>query len=155
MNAVLRPATTADVAALVELRALMFTDMGVDAEGQDWQALARDWFLRAVGDPSVCLVVVEDGDAVVSSGMAEVRSGAPGPTCPTGRTAYLSNLVTRREARGRGHAGRCLAHLLEWAAGHADRVELHASEDGMAMYRRLGFAETANPAMRLTVRRAD
>ena len=66
------------------------------------------------------------------------------PTCPTSST--------RRRARGRGLASQCMAHLLEWAAEHADRVELHASEDGgRAKYRRMGFIETANPAMRLAL----
>lgn len=155
MTANLRPAIAADVAALVEMRALMFTDMGVEARDRNWRVSAHGWFLRAVGDPSVCLVVIEDGDTLVSCGMAEIHRGAPGPTCPTGRTAHLSNLVTRREDRGRGHARRCLTHLLEWAAEHADRAELHASDDGMSMYRRLGFEETANPAMRLTLTLAD
>lgn len=153
MSAVLRPATADDVAALVELRALMFADMGMTAEGAEWRASASAWFARAVEDPAICLVVVEDDDRLLACGMAEVHHGAPGPTCPTGRTAHLSNLVTRREARGRGLASRCLAHLLAWAAEHADRVELHASADGLAMYRRLGFVETSNPAMRRTLTR--
>jgi ribosomal protein S18 acetylase RimI-like enzyme len=151
MDPILRPATAADVAALVEMRALMFRDMGVDADDRDWRVFARDWFLRAVSDPSVCLVVVEDGDTLVSCGMAEIHRGAPGPTCPTGRTAHLSNLVTRREHRGRGHARRCMTHLLEWVSEHAERAELHASDDGLAMYRLMGFRETANPAMRRSV----
>lgn len=83
--------------------------------------------------------------------MVEIRHGAPGPGCPGGRTAHVSNLVTRREARGRGLAGWCLAHLLDWAAGRADRAELFASDSGVEMYRRLGFVETPNPAMRLTL----
>ena len=151
MNPLLRPATAADVAALVEMRALMFTDMGLNANDCEWRVSARDWFLRAVSDPSVCLVVIEDGDTLASCGMAEIYRGAPSPSCPTGRTAHLSNLVTRREERGRGFARWCMTHLLEWAAEHADRAELHASDDGLAMYRLMGFEETANPAMRRSV----
>jgi GNAT superfamily N-acetyltransferase len=96
----------------------------------------------------VCLVVIEDGQTLLSCGMAEIHRGAPGPTCPSGRTAHLSNLVTRRDARGRGFARQCMNHLLEWAAERADRAELHASDGGMTLYRRMGFEETANLAMR-------
>jgi ribosomal protein S18 acetylase RimI-like enzyme len=151
MSPILRPASFSDVTALVEMRALMFADMGVNANSSEWQASARDWFLRAVRDPSVCLVVIEDDETLLSCGMAEIHRGAPGPTCPSGRTAHLSNLVTRRDARGRGFARRCMTHLLEWAAEHADRAELHESDGGMALYRRMGFEETANPAMRRAV----
>jgi ribosomal protein S18 acetylase RimI-like enzyme len=151
MSPILRPASASDADALVEMRALMFADLGVTSERSDWRVSARDWFVRAVDDPFVCLVVIEDNDTLVSCGMAEIQRGAPGPTCPTGRTAHVSNLVTRRDARGRGFATQCMSHLLKWAAEHADRVELHASDDGIAMYRRMGFEETANPAMCLTV----
>lgn len=145
---VLRPATTSDVESLVEMRALMFSDMGVDPGGSDWQNAARGWFLEAVDDPSVRLVVVEEDGFVVACGMAEIHHGAPGPSCPTGRVAHISNLVTRSQSRGRGHGRRCMVDLLDWTADRVDRAELHASEAGIALYRRLGFTETANPSMR-------
>lgn len=155
MSPTLRPARASDVEDLVEMRALMFAEMGVTSDRSDWRASAGEWFMHAVDDPSVCLVVFEDNGTLVACGMAEVHRGAPGPTCPTGRTAHVSNLVTRRSARGRGLASQCMAHLLKWATEHADRVELHASDDGAAMYRRMGFEETANPAMRLALTAAE
>ena len=155
MSPILRPASTSDVDALVEMRALMFAEMGVTSERSDWRVAARDWFLSAVDDPSVCLVVIDENGTLLSCGMAEIQRGAPGPNCPTGRTAHVSNLVTRRDARRCGFARQCMTHLLKWAVERADRVELHASEDGMTMYRRMGFEETANPAMRLTMTTPD
>lgn len=152
MADLLRRATLADVDSLVELRALMFAEMGVASDGVGWAGSARGWFARAVDDPAVCLVVVERDGELLSCGLAELRLGAPGPTCPTGVTAQLSNLVTRPGSRGRGLAGRCLAELLEWSGEHADRAELHASGQGIGLYRSWGFVETTNPAMRLDLR---
>lgn len=148
MSRTLRPARDSDVKDLVEMRALMFAEMGVTSDRSDWRASAGEWFMHAVDDPSVCLVVVEDNGALLACGMAEVHPGAPGHTCPTGRTAHVSNLVTRRSTRRPGLASQCMAHLLKWAAEHADRVELHASDDGAAMYRLGGggIAHVALPA---------
>jgi hypothetical protein len=44
-------------------------------------------------------------------------------------------------------------YLIEWAGQHAERVELHASTHGLAMYERRGFEVTANPSMRLPLSR--
>ena len=151
MSPTLRAARASDTAALVELRALMFADMGAGAGESDWRGAAAQWFSRAVEDPLVHVAVIEEQHAIVGCGMVEIRLGAPGPDCPGGRTAHVSNLVTRREARGRGLGSRCLAHLLAWAAERADRVELFASESGIGLYRRTGFVEAPHPAMRLAL----
>jgi GNAT superfamily N-acetyltransferase len=150
MSLTVRPATASDATAWVEMRALMFTDAGMENSEADWQTNARDWFHDAVNDPSMRLVVIDDGNHdLLSCGMAQVHQGAPGPTCPSGRTAHVSNIVTRRSARGRGLATLCMTHLLQWAANHADRAELHASAHGISLYRELGFSETLYPSMRL------
>lgn len=145
-------ATMADIPRLVEFRALMFTDMGLDASGE-WSAAASEWFRSALGDPRFHIVVVEIDGRLVSCGMGELQNGAPAPSCPNGRTVYVSNVVTERADRGRGHARRCMDELLRWAREDvaADRVELHASSDGLALYRKLGFVAAASPSMRLRI----
>ena len=145
----IRPAVASDVDALVELRAVMFADMGVEPDGPEWRSAARAWFARALDQRFVHIAVVEADDQLVACGMVELHAGAPSPMCPTGRTAHLSNLVTRREARGRGFGSLCMNYLIEWAEQHAERVELHASAHGLGMYERRGFVVTANPSMRL------
>lgn len=118
MNPVVRLAGAADVEALIEMRALMFADMGVDTTGSDWLPAARTWFARAVDQPSICIVVVEQDDGLLlSCGMVELHAGPPGPMSPTGNTAHLSNLVTVRDARGRGYGSLCLKFLVKWATG--------------------------------------
>ena len=59
-------------------------------------------------------------------------------------TGEVVNVVTRAEARGRGHARACVTAVLAWMddAGVA-RVSLAATPDGEPLYRSLGF--TARP----------
>ena len=129
----------------------MFDDMGLAATDDRWQANCRAWFLGSLLDPDVRVVVAEKNGGLVACGMAELAHGAPGPTCPNGRTVYISNVVTLPPFRGQGHGSRIMSALVAWASQVADRAELHASDDGLALYRRLGFEETANPAMRLSM----
>lgn len=150
METHLRPARPQDVDALVELRALMFTDMdGTSAE--HLREATAAWVEAALASPECRVVVVEVDGEVVSCAMARLEHGAPAPSCPSGTSAVIFNVVTRRHARGRGHARRCLEALLEWAS---DRADLQASGQGSPLYASLGFAPAAYRSMRRPLGRA-
>ena len=147
MEAQLRPACPQDVDTLVELRELMFTDMDGASTEHLGEATAA-WVEAALASPECRVVVVEVDGEVVSCAMARLEHGAPAPSCPSGTSAVIFNVVTRRHARGRGHARRCLEALLEWASDRADRADLQASDQGASLYASLGFAPTAYRSMR-------
>lgn len=150
MESVIRRAREAEVDALVSLRAQMFDDLGMASPDTAWRDNCADWFRRSVQSPDVFLLVAESNRSLKACGMAELRHGAPGPACPSGRTVHISNVCTLPAFRGQGHGRRMMAALLEWAREVADRAELHASDDGQALYRHLGFTEVTNPAMRMS-----
>lgn len=152
VTAILRRARDSDVDALVSLRAQMFDDMGMPAIDEVWRTNCHAWFRASLSNPDVFVLVAEEDGNLLACGMAELAHGAPGPTCPSGRTVHLSNVVTLPTARGQGHGTRIVSALVDWAGDVADRVELHASQDARALYGRLGFKEIANPTMRLSVR---
>lgn len=129
----------------------MFDDMGVLSVDDRWEESCRDWFGRSLRNAEVLILVAESGGTLLGSGMAELVHGAPGQACPSGRVARLSNLVVDPAFRGRGHGTQIMSALLDWASEVADRAELHASDDGISMYRRFGFEETANRSMRLSM----
>jgi len=129
----------------------MFDEMGVPTIDDRWSESCRTWFARSVRNAGVLILVAECGGGLLGSGMAELAHGAPGPACPSGRTAHLSNLVIEPAFRRRGHGSQIMSALLDWASEVADRAELHASGDGISMYRRFGFKETANRSMRLSM----
>lgn len=149
-----RPATSADVVALVELRRLMFEDMGVPGvDRAEWQKGAGAWFRAALDREDVAVLVAEvDGD-VVASAVAEARLACPSPGVPTGRDALVSSVCTAPGARHQGHARALTETVVRWCRERGvDRVSLNATRGGRAIYEELGFAEAAFPEMRLSLR---
>lgn len=154
---VLRDATPDDAAALVELRALMLTEMGSDPGPADspWRHAARAWFAERLAQGTVVAVVAEHPvDGVVASAVGAVEQQAPSPSSPDGSHGRLSTVVTRPAHRGRGLARRCTAALLdrfrEETTVHV--VELNASAPAEAIYRGLGFREPRFVALQARVR---
>ena len=157
-DAVLRAATSADAAALVELRAVMFEVMGVTPEelaDPHWRRGASDWFAERVTADGVHVVVADVDGLVVSSAVGEVTALTPGPNAPNGSVGLLSNVATRHPWRGLGLAAACTDALLRWFVEDTDvtRVDLFATSAGAPIYAARGFTTRAFPAMCLPVPR--
>jgi GNAT superfamily N-acetyltransferase len=57
-----------------------------------------------------------------------------------GREGIVLNVFTEKAWRRKGVAQLLMQHVLEWARTAAlDRLVLHASDEGTALYDRLGF----------------
>lgn len=158
MTAVIRRAAPADAAALVELRAAMFADMGEDPGGPDapWRQGAAAWFRRELSRrDEVAAFVADDADAgVVASALGLLEHPAPSPSYPAGVRGHVSQVSTLPGHRRRGYARGCLVALLGWfdhdtAAG---RLDLHATGEGEPLYRSLGFAPSPYPSLRRRLR---
>lgn len=152
-----RRATAADAEAVVELRALMFSAMGVDGvDDPGWRAAAVRWFEGALGGPHACVVVAEDlGGRVVAGAMGGLRFETPSPVNPNGVWGLVNNVATRPEARRQGLARACVVGVLDWFRDETEAtvVELFATGEGSGLYEELGFTPTAWPAMRLRLQR--
>jgi GNAT superfamily N-acetyltransferase len=153
----LRRATPADVEAVVELRALMFSAMGVPGvEDARWRTAATEWFARELDGPHTCVVLAEDpGGRVVAGAMGALRFETPSPVNPNGVWGLLNNVATQPEARRQGLARACVVSVLDWFRDEtaATVVELFATGEGAGLYEELGFSRTAWPAMRLRLPR--
>ena len=103
-DAVLRVATPADAAALVELRAVMFEGMGTPPAAiadPGWRRAAHDWFTDAGGRPrGRASWSREVGGQVVSCAVGEVTALIPGPNTVTGSVGLISNVATRPATAG-------------------------------------------------------
>ena len=149
-----RPATVAEAHVIARHRAEMFTDMGT---------LTRPLYDRLVeGTVRYLERAMPAGDyrgwfAVPSESPLEIVGGAgillrrvpPHPlrgsdgTLAAGRQGLVMNVFTERPWRRRGVADLLMRHLLAWAAdGDLDTLVLHASDEGRALYERLGFVAT-------------
>jgi GNAT superfamily N-acetyltransferase len=60
-----------------------------------------------------------------------------------GRSAIILNVFTEPEWRRRGAAALLIQHIINWSREQRlDRLVLHASAAGRALYKRLGFTAT-------------
>lgn len=150
-DVIVRSAGRRDVEALVELRALMFTAMGMPGvEGEGWRRSAAEWFISRLASPAVHVVVVEVDGVVVAAAMGTHRDSAPSPGSLGFGDVLVSNVVVRPEYRRQGYARRVLSVVLEWAAGlGVSRIELVATGEGRRLYEEVGFRDSSHPLMRM------
>lgn len=153
MDALIRPATPADVETFVAHRCAMFRDMaygdeaGLARMAPEFRGLVRSWLTTGQARGWVA----ETGGLPVGGALLELREALPSPLTAQRVRGYLFNVYVAPDARGRGLARR----LTEAALGTArdlglEMVELHASKDAESLYRGMGFEPT--PEFRLILR---
>jgi GNAT superfamily N-acetyltransferase len=153
---VIRRATAADAQAIVELRALMFSAMGVpDVDGDAWRQAAVRWFQGEPTQRHTCAVIAERDGRVLAGAMGSLRFEMPSPVNPNGVWGLLNNVATVPGTRRQGLARACVVGVLDWFQHEteASAVELFATGEGSSLYEELGFAVTAWPAMRMRLYR--
>ena len=153
----IRRASSADAAAVVELRALMVSSMGVaGVDDTRWREAAHVWLERELGGRHTCVALAVASDGRVAAGaMGALRFETPSPVNPNGVWALVNNVATQPDARRQGLARACVAEVLRWLREdtEARAVELFATGTGAGLYEQLGFTPTAWPAMRLRLDR--
>lgn len=157
---VYRAATPADLDALLQLRLAMFEAMGI--VGPELDAAIepmRAYFAEQLpsGNFRAWLADV-DGVPIASIGWV-IHSTPPSPFNPTGKHAYLMNLVTLPAYRRQGIARKLMHLALDIIQKEGiSNVSLHASPEGRALYEEFGFSlrpREDNPIMELTLRNAN
>ncbi len=142
-----RPATPADLDALVRLRADLLRSMQLDAEDPGW----HEGFRARLSDPDVFTAVAERDGEVVASAVALLQRRLPTPGTPSGTYGWLEQVATRPEAQGGGLASACVEACLDWLREQGVReVQMQSTEAGEPLYRGLGF--TDDPQARLVLR---
>jgi GNAT superfamily N-acetyltransferase len=145
----IRLATPADAETIAWHRARMFQDMGevrmelfeeFRAKSRDrlHDALARGEYIGWLASPE------NDSSLIVGGAGVHLQRTLPHPLSRSalaeGRHGVIVNVFTEPEWRRRGAAEMLLRRIIEWArAERLDRLVLHASEEGRALYERLGF----------------
>jgi GNAT superfamily N-acetyltransferase len=145
----IRLAVPADAEAIAWHRARMFHDMGevpsnlfetFRAKSRDrlHDALARGEYIGWLASPE------NDPNIIVGGAGVHLQRTLPHPLSRSalaeGRHGVIVNVFTEPEWRRRGVAEMLLRRIIEWAgAERLDRLVLHASNEGRALYERLGF----------------
>lgn len=151
----LRRATPDDIPALVKLRSAMFTAMGDPLVLEtSWRQAAAQWFAQHL-NVDACVYVIDLDGEVVSAALGFVHTATPSPSSVSDVRGHVSNVVTLDAHRRRGYARQCLEALLIWfqEGTAAERVDLVASDDGVALYESLGWERRTYPTLRLNLER--
>jgi GNAT superfamily N-acetyltransferase len=148
----IRRCTLADAATVARHRVAMFLEMGeVPSDELANRLLAESTSALAVamGDGSyVGWFALDEGDQVVAGAGAHVKPQLPRLTPDGSRVAaspvpLVVNVYTEPPWRRRGVAKALMQTLMRWASAEGyDRVILHASDAGRALYTSLGFIPT-------------
>jgi GNAT superfamily N-acetyltransferase len=152
----IRIATPADADIIGTHRARMFYDMGdiPDHLFDEFRARSRNRiheqlvsgeYVGWLASPNGALKkIIAGAGAQLRRVMPHPLTGANGePGIGEGRHAIIINVFTEPEWRRRGLAALLMQHIIDWSRQERlDRLILHASDDGRALYEKLGFVLT-------------
>jgi GNAT superfamily N-acetyltransferase len=151
----LRNATPQDAALITEQRHKMFGDNGFGSESALDAADARfePWVRERLQDGRyVGLLLEEEGKVVAGAGIF-FADFPPHWMDPQPLRAYVLNVYTSPESRGKGYAKRLMAAVLEECGKRGvPTVVLHASPMGKPVYEGMSFKATDEMMLRLDAR---
>ena len=149
----IRPATLADAAVLVRHRIGMFTDMGVRLDADQLDGAFRAWLdeVMPARTYQAWLAETASGEVACGGGITIVP-WPPGPSYPGDRLAFVYNVYTEPAHRRRGLARTIMETIHGWCREEGiGSIALNASRDGKPLYQSMGYAESANPMMFLSI----
>jgi GNAT superfamily N-acetyltransferase len=161
-NFQVRSATVADLELISLHRARMFQDMGELPPDlfENFRIQSRDTLQRMIehGDYFGWLASPENepGQVVAGAGV-QLREVPPHPQTDangkidivSGRQAIIQNVFTEPDWRRRGLAALLIKRIIDWTRQEGiDSLVLHASDEGRALYERLGFISTTEMRFR-------
>jgi len=142
----IREATPGDSAVILHHRRSMFRDMGEGTveELDRMVEVAGPWLTRALADGSYHHWIALDQSGRIAGGGGVLLCAWPAnPKDACTERAVILNVYTEREFRKRGIARQVMLTILDWAKGRGLRaVNLHASDEGRHLYKKLGFEPT-------------
>jgi GNAT superfamily N-acetyltransferase len=147
---VIRRAGVDDAAVIAQHRVAMFRDMGqvpTDAMAKELLELSTPALTATLREGSYVgwLAVDAKGDIVAGAGV-HIKPQLPRPSSDgvaVTPVPLVVNVYTEPAWRRRGLARALMTTLMQWANAEGfDRVNLHASKDGHALYVALGFVPT-------------
>ena len=141
-----RRATVKDIQTLIDYRVRFLNELYGHPENGETAILRksmRQYFSEAIPSGSFIAWLAEyECKTVGTGGMVVWQMPGRYGGLETGRLGYILNMYTVPEARRSGICTRLLKELIEEAKSLGLRyLHLHASEDGVNIYRKAGFVE--------------
>lgn len=152
MGIAARQAVVADAEELTRLREVMISSLGPVLD-YGWREPCIAAFRTALADPDGPLqaFVIDAPDQpgmLTACSVGVIQQRLPSPANWHGSTGYILSVATDPRFRRRGHARAAVVATLDWLRSRGvPRVDLHASEQGVQLYRDLGFHEPRGLAL--------
>ena len=149
---VYRRARIDDVRDLIDYRVRFLNELYNHPEDDKTKILRKsllEYFTKAIPSNDFIAWVAEyNGKIIATSGMVVWQIPARYGGVESGKLGYLLNFYTVPEARRKGIGTRLLNELIKEAKslGLKD-LRLHASKDGINIYRKAGFVEPKQPEL--------
>jgi GNAT superfamily N-acetyltransferase len=157
----IRQATPDDAAIIGWHRARMFQDMGLvpDELFDSFRTKALDRLGKALASGDYFGWLVSERGApqkIIAGAGVIIREVPPFParrkngeiTIAQGRQGLIINVFTEPEWRRRGLARLLMEQIIAWSREQQlDGLVLHSSDDGRALYERLGFVSTTEMSL--------
>jgi GNAT superfamily N-acetyltransferase len=157
----IRFATTDDASIIGWHRARMFQDMGLvpDELFESFRTKSLDRLGKAVASGDYIGWLVSEHikpQKIIAGAGVIIREVPPFPirqengeiTIAEGRQGLIVNVFTEPEWRRHGLAKLLINTIIAWSREqHLDGLVLHASDDGRALYQRLGFVPTTEMSL--------
>jgi len=137
-----RKATKSDIYILVELRKKQLIDEGLEPSTNiDFEL--KSFFEKTMEEGSLIEYVAFEDDSIVATGGVLFYNLPPSYSNTSGRIAYITNMYTKDEFRGRGIATVLLNILVdEVKKSGCEVIKLQASVHGKPVYKKFGFKES-------------
>ena len=139
-----RRANIDDVEVLIDYRVRFLNELFNRPEDDETEILRktlREYFSEAIPSNDFIAWLAEyNGKIIGTSGMVVWQMPARYGGLESGKLGYILNLYTIPEARRKGICTRLLNELIKEAKSLGLKyLHLHASEDGISIYRKAGF----------------
>lgn len=148
-----RPASLADVVQLVELRLAFLQELSGTQEKETISQLRKSlmaYLTHALPNGKYICWLALDKETIAGVGGIAVWEKPGNFMHPNGRVGYVMSMYTLPSYRRKGI---CRALLEKLAASakeqDVDVLELHATKNGEALYRQLGYHEPRSPYLEL------
>ncbi len=139
----LRQAGPEDVEQVIALRLAFLREMHPDAAASESEIveLTRRYVADKLPTGEFIVWFAEEDGRVVGTGGLVFMHRPPTLKCSSQVHAYILNMYTLPEYRGRGVATALLEHIIQYVKTKtpARRAALHATEMGRGVYERFGF----------------
>lgn len=154
-NLVYRKATLKDINELIRFKLLLLDELNPNEDKSNLDIIINEldlFFSEYLERNEFIAWIAEYGGRIIATSGLVLWRIAPRYDCLHGRYGYILNMYTLPEFRRNGISTELLKKLIEEAKKlNVDILNLHATKDGINMYRRFGFKDPIDPEIELNL----